>query len=121
MKGRIAWPFMILSHLILRCPPPWRRSCVTGEGPSYLVFCVYMCSVSCLCVMATGLLCNSMPPVVSFFYFCMFVNIYANRKKGSEAFCHLSTCQNTVESENYQLQMSGRKQGQQIYRGCKAM
>ena len=31
--------------------------------------------------MATGLLCNSMLPVVSFLYFCMFVSIYANRKK----------------------------------------
>ena len=40
-----------------------------------------MFSVSCLCVMATGLLCSSMLPVVSFLYFCMFVNIYANRKK----------------------------------------
>ena len=40
-----------------------------------------MFSVSCLCVMATGLLCNSMLPVVSFLYFCMFVNIYANKKK----------------------------------------
>ena len=39
-----------------------------------------MFSVSCLCVMATGLLCNSMLPVVSFLYFCMFVNIYANEK-----------------------------------------
>ena len=40
-----------------------------------------MFSVSCLCIMATGLLCNSMLPVASFLYFCMFVNIYANRKK----------------------------------------
>ena len=40
-----------------------------------------MFSVSCLCVMATGLLCSSMLSVVSFLYFCMFVNIYANREK----------------------------------------
>ena len=32
-------------------------------------------------VMATGLLCNSMRPVVSFFCFCMFVNIYVNKKQ----------------------------------------
>ena len=31
--------------------------------------------------MATGLLCNAILPVVSFLYFCMFVNIYANKKK----------------------------------------
>ena len=40
-----------------------------------------MFSVSYLCVVATGLLCNSMHLVVSFLYFCMLVNIYANRKK----------------------------------------
>ena len=45
-----------------------------------------MFSVSCLCVMATGLLCNSMLPVVSFLYFCMFVNVYANRKKHQKEF-----------------------------------
>ena len=32
-----------------------------------------MFSVSYLCVMATGLLCNFMLPVVSFLYFCMFL------------------------------------------------
>ena len=32
-----------------------------------------MFSVSCLCVMATGLLCNFMLPVVSFLYFRMFL------------------------------------------------
>ena len=31
--------------------------------------------------MATGLLCTSMLTLVSFLYFCMLVNIYANRKK----------------------------------------
>ena len=46
-----------------------------------------MFSVSCLCVMATGLLCNSMLPVVSFLYFCMFVNFYANNKKRTGRFC----------------------------------
>ena len=38
-----------------------------------------MFSFSCLYVMATGLLCNSMLPVVSFMYF-VFVNIYENKK-----------------------------------------
>ena len=42
-----------------------------------------MFSVSCLCVMATGLLCNSMLSVVSFLYFCMFVNIYVNNKNNN--------------------------------------
>ena len=58
-----------------------------------------MFSVSCLCVLATGLLCNSMLSVVSFLYFCMLVNIYVNNKNNNGG--GVTIYVNTRTSENF--------------------
>ena len=68
-----------------------------------------MFSVSCLCVMATGLLCNSMLPVVSFLYFVCLLIVMRIKKKKKTVLTLISVSYATGTEDNIISILSGKR------------